>query len=88
MDINKKIRNYIEDNLIVFEDNIAFKDEDNIFEKGFVNSLFAMKLLNFIESEFKIVILNEEMDMDNFSSVDSISNFIKGKNGCCNEGSR
>ena len=32
-----------------FDEKIALLDTDNIFELGFVNSMFAMKLLNFVE---------------------------------------
>ena len=58
-----------------------FEDGDNIFQMGFVNSLFAMKLLNYVESEFGVVVDNDEMEIENFSSVDNIVNFIQKKKG-------
>ncbi len=81
MELKQKIRQYIESNLVVFDDDIEFSDSDNIFELGFVNSLFAMKLLNYIESEFSIVIDNEDIDIANFSSVDNIQKLINKKHG-------
>ena len=45
MDYALKIRQIITDNLIVFDDDVEFSDSDNIFEMGFVNSLFTVKLL-------------------------------------------
>jgi acyl carrier protein len=75
----EKIRTFIEANLVVFEDEAEFTDADNIFEMGFVNSLFAMKLLNYVENEFSIEVDNEDMEISNFSSVDNIMNFIQGK---------
>lgn len=79
VEIKEKIRMYIEENLVVFEDEVVFKDEDNIFELGVVNSLFAMKLLNYIEKEFEIVIDNDELNISNFSSVNNIVNLIMKK---------
>ncbi len=79
MEIKEKIRNYITDNMILFEDDIVFKDEDNIFEMGFVNSLFSMKLLNYIETEYQITIENEDIDINNLSSVVNIEALIKRK---------
>ncbi len=79
MEINLIIKNFIKDNLIVFEDEIDFTDDDNIFEKGFVNSLFAMKLLTYIENKFGISIENEDLDLKNFSSVSRIVNLINKK---------
>ena len=79
MDLYEKIRGFIKENLVVFEDDAEFSDEDNFFELGFVNSLFAMKLVTFIESEFNITIESEEMDISNFNSVNNIVNFINSK---------
>lgn len=79
MELNKKIRDYIMKNLIVFEEDVEFTDNDNIFKMGFVNSLFAMKLLNFVENEFNIVVENHEISIENFSSVDKITHLISSK---------
>jgi len=79
MELNQKIRSYIEDNLVVFEDEAEFTDDDNIFKMGFVNSLFAMKLLNFVEKEFDITVENDEIDIKNFSSVSKIVQLVESK---------
>jgi|GEM_PF-350059 len=75
----EKIRRFIENNLVVFEEDVVFTNDDNIFEMGFVNSLFAMKLLNYVEQEFKITVANEEMEMSNFSSVSNIEKLVTKK---------
>jgi len=80
MEIKTKIRNFIKANLIIFDDDVEFTDSDNIFEMGFVNSLFAMKLLNYIETEFKVSIDNSEMEISNFSSVNNIERLIEKLN--------
>ena len=64
---------------MVFEDEAEFGDSDNIFEMGFVNSLFAMKLVNYIEEEFGIEVANDDLEISNFSSVDRINAFIAEK---------
>lgn len=79
MEIREKIRKYIEENLVVFEDEAEFTDKDNIFELGFVNSLFAMKLLNYVENEFNVNIENDDMEIVNFSSVINIVRLIEKK---------
>ncbi len=56
------------------------KDNEDIFGLGFVNSLFAMQLVMFIEKEFKVNINNDDLDLKNFNSIDAIVNFIEGKN--------
>ncbi|NLR57668.1 acyl carrier protein [Chitinophaga polysaccharea] len=79
MEVRENIRAFIGQHLIVFNDDVSFTDEDNIFELGFVNSLFAMKLLNYVEHTFDIVLENEDIDINNFSSVNNIERLIAGK---------
>jgi len=55
------------------------KDDDDIFALGFVNSLFAMQLVMFIEKEFDIRAENKDLDINNFRTVNSITEFIEKK---------
>ena len=77
--MNEKIKNYIANNLVTVAEAAEFSDDDDIFELGFVNSLAAMKLINYIELEFSIAVDDEDMDLANFNSVNSIVNFINNK---------
>lgn len=52
-------------------------DEVDIFELGFVNSLFAMELVVFIESKFRITIPNDELTRDNFRTVALMSALVQ-----------
>lgn len=80
MTTHEKIRQYIQDNLVIFDNNlIEFSDDDNIFEKGFVNSLFSMQLVTLIENEFNITIESEDLEIDNFSTVNNILKLIEKK---------
>ncbi|MET0464660.1 MAG: acyl carrier protein [Chitinophagaceae bacterium] len=79
MEIRKKVRSFIIDNMLVWEQDIVLNDDDNIFALGFVNSLFAMKLLNYLEVEFSVSIETEEMKIENFSSVDNICALVTRK---------
>jgi methoxymalonate biosynthesis acyl carrier protein len=53
-------------------------DED-IFSLGFVNSMFAMQLVLFVEQEFQIVIENEDLEFENFRTINSIANLVERK---------
>lgn len=80
MEYRMKIRDFIQRNLMVSDDITVIKDEDNIFEMGVVNSLFAMKLLDFVEHEFAITVETEDMDIRNFSSIENIEQLVLAKN--------
>ncbi|MGC4897462.1 acyl carrier protein [Micromonospora sp. DT31] len=47
-------------------------DADDIFALGYVNSLFAMELVVFLEKAFRTTIPNGELRIDNFRSVDQM----------------
>ena len=57
----------------------AIGDDDDIFNVGFVNSLFAMQLVRFIEGEFRIAVENEDLDIDNFRTINFITRLVERK---------
>lgn len=74
MEVREKIRHFITANFMISNEdaNVSFEDHENIFSLGFVNSMFAMKLLNYIESEFGFRVDNEDININNFRSVDNM----------------
>ena len=54
-------------------------DGDDIFALGFANSLFAMQLVAFVESQFGVEIGSEDLEMDNFRSIQAISALVGRK---------
>lgn len=79
MDYRTEIRNFIMENLSIDNDNVEFTDDDNYFQLRFVNSLFAMRLVNLVEQKFDIEIDNDELDLKNFSTVNNILALINKK---------
>lgn len=75
------IREYVLANIdALYEDKL--QDDDNIFEKGFVTSMFAMQLLDFIESTFDVTVPDEYITLNNFCSVNNMKKMIgELKNG-------
>ncbi|EYF03730.1 acyl carrier protein [Chondromyces apiculatus] len=57
------------------------QDDEDIFGLGFVNSLFAMQLITFIEGEFKLRIENEDLDVKNFQTLNAVTALIARKAG-------
>jgi methoxymalonate biosynthesis acyl carrier protein len=56
-----------------------FRDDDDIFALGFVNSMFAIQLVLFIEKQFQLKIEDEDLEIENFKSIDAISRLIEQK---------
>ena len=58
-----------------------WRDSDDIFAMGFINSLFAMQLVLWVEKEFVISVENDDLEIGNFNSVDNIAGFVARKTG-------
>lgn len=56
------------------------RDGDDIFALGFVNSLFAMQLVMFVEQTFNMTVEDDDLNIDNFRSIDAICNLVLSKN--------
>jgi acyl carrier protein len=51
-------------------------ESQDIFSLGFVNSLFAMELVMYIEKTFGITIPNDELRIDNFRTANSMGELV------------
>jgi methoxymalonate biosynthesis acyl carrier protein len=51
-------------------------ESEDIFQLGFINSLFAMELVMFVEKSFGVTIPNEELRIDNFRTANSMSDLV------------
>jgi acyl carrier protein len=56
-------------------------DDDNLFESGIVNSLFAVQLMTFIEKTFAIEVEMDDLDIENFKSLNATTAFVLKKTG-------
>lgn len=81
MEIREKIRTFINENLLVYESKDSLTDDTDIFKMGYVNSLFSMKLMNFIEETFEIVLDYDDIDIDNFKTIENIVTLVSRKKG-------
>ncbi|MCK2216215.1 acyl carrier protein [Actinomadura sp. ATCC 31491] len=51
-------------------------ETQDIFALGFVNSLFAMELVMFVEKTFGVTIPNEELKIDNFRTANAMAELV------------
>ncbi|MDZ8067336.1 MAG: phosphopantetheine-binding protein [Nostoc sp. DedQUE08] len=74
-EIQVKIREF----LSRFFRNHDLQLDEDIFALGFVNSMFAMQLVLFIEQAFQITIDNEDLELDNFRTINSMTRLVERK---------
>jgi len=73
--IKEAIRRYVQGAV-----NVARIDDDaHLFQSGLVNSLFAVQLMNFIEKKFAIEMDVDDLDIENFKSLNATASFVARK---------
>ena len=72
---NTKIKEFLSQ----FFANHDLQDDEDIFALGFVNSMFAMQLVLFIEKEFQLTIENEDLVLENFRTIKAMTNLVESK---------
>lgn len=65
---------------------VEFTDGDDIFALGFATSLFAMQLVMFVEKSFGFEIGNEDLEMANFRSIDTMAALVARHSGAVSAG--
>ena len=76
-EIRQALRDFIQRSVRV----PALGDDDDLFESGIVNSLFAVQLMTFVEKTFAIEVAEADLEIDNFRSLNATAGFVLRKNG-------
>ena len=74
-DFKQEIREFLE-GYVAGED---FEDGVDVFALGLVSSLMAMQLVLFVEQQLGVRLDNDDLDFENFRSVDLVSHFMMSK---------
>ncbi|MET0236197.1 MAG: acyl carrier protein [Kibdelosporangium sp.] len=53
--------------------------DDDYFEMGLVNSLFALELVTFVEQRFGFTVEVEDLRLEHFRTVDRLTGFVAAK---------
>ena len=73
------VRRFILENFLPGEDPKNLKDDTELKESGILDSLSTLKLVTFLEEQFKIELEAGDLDAGNLSSVASIADLIASK---------
>jgi len=79
--LENSIREFIEMNLAFLDEEIVLQYDDNFFDLGYVDSLFALQLVSHLEESCDIEITDQDLNISNFNSIKAIVEFINRKKG-------
>lgn len=74
-ELKKEIKKILRDNIIELAD-VDVKNEMTLISSGFVDSFDMIKLIAIFENEFNITIAIENIDIQEFDTVDSIAKLV------------
>ncbi len=57
------------------------KYDTDLFKGGFINSLFALEMVVYLEKTFKIKIKNKDITEQNFKTIDNIAKVVMSYKG-------
>lgn len=76
---NDEIKSKVKNFLSKYIKNKNLEDDKDFFAEGLLNSLFAMQLVLFVEKTFNIKVENDDLNIQNFNSVISITKLVNQK---------
>lgn len=79
METKAKLREFITENFLFGSDEDGFKDDDSFLDNGIIDSTGVLELVSYIEEEFDMEVLDEELVPDNFDSLNKLVSYIKNK---------
>src|SRR5438309_1889411 len=78
MNIEQKIKGFILNNLY-FAESSALSDDVSFLAEGIIDSMGALELVTFVETEFGIKVEMSEVVVRNFDSIRQLTNFVRRK---------
>lgn len=81
MEVKEQIRSFIIENFLFGQEDAALGDDDSFLESGIIDSTGVLEVVGFIEDEFDIEVLDEELIPDNFDSLSRLVDYVGRKQG-------
>jgi acyl carrier protein len=75
LDTKESLKQYITEELL--NNRVTITEEDNLLSDGMVDSLGMMRLVSFIEETFNVGIPPEDLLIENFRTVNTISDYLQ-----------
>lgn len=81
MEIERELRSFVIDNFLFGQADEAFSNADSFLEKGLIDSMGILTLVEFVKDKYSIVVEDEELVPENWDSVERIAGFVQKKLG-------
>ncbi len=79
MNQKETIKYFVLHNYFFSDDLSVVQDDQSFLESGIIDSIGVMEIVMFIEGEFSINVLDEEIAPENLDSINKIDAFVTAK---------
>ena len=75
----ERIRAFVRENFLYMRPDFELADNDRLLERGVVDSLGVVEMVQFVEEEFGVDVGEDEISEANLGSLEAIARFVCGK---------
>ena len=72
-------RSYIEENFLYMKAGYELKDDDLLLQKGIVDSMGVIEILEFLRDEFGVVVDDDDITEENLGTLNAIGKYVSEK---------
>jgi acyl carrier protein len=77
--IKDTVRHFILDNFLPGEDAANLTDRTELKESGILDSMSTLKLVSFLEEQFKVELEADDLDAGNLATIENIEKLVRSK---------
>jgi acyl carrier protein len=78
-EVRDTIRGFITETFMFRSNGKAIADSESLLKAGVLDSVGVLVLVQFIEETFEVKVEDEEVEPDNFASIDNLTSYVEGK---------
>ena len=74
-----RVRAFLQDNFLYMRPDFELGNDDRLLERGVIDSMGVLELLNFLEDEFGVRASDDEVSETNLGTLHAIARFVATK---------
>jgi acyl carrier protein len=78
-DVRIELRSFVEDNFLYMQPDVELGDDDDLLEKGIVDSLGFVELVEEVQARYGIEVQDHEISEESFGSIAAIVRFVEAR---------
>jgi acyl carrier protein len=75
--MRQELRKFVIDNFLFGKNNDSFTDDESFLEKGIIDSTGVLELVAFLQSNYGLVIQDQDLIPENLDSIDNLVRFAE-----------